>query len=186
MNKRISLLSIVTGLLLALPAFGNETVTTNAPPAKKSMKDLMTDPDDGKFDVSEWLSTAQGFLPVVTLITEPAVGYGAGVMLMFFHDSIKNRAKLVKERNPGGTTKRLPPPSISGVFGMGTENGTWGAGWRFKPAVPAEFWNMSPAITSSRRTSASTQKGSGPTTIPGWEVITNLTCSPLKIAHGIR
>jgi len=92
------------------------------------MKELMTDPEDGKFDVSEWLSTAQGFFPAVTIITEPAVGYGAGVMLMFFHDSIENRSKLVKERNPDGTLKRLPPPSISGLFGMGTENGTWGAG----------------------------------------------------------
>lgn len=127
MNKRAIFLFVVLGVRGAFPVFGNEA-EANAPSTKSSMKELMTDPEDGKFDVSEWLSTAQGFFPAVTIITEPAVGYGAGVMLMFFHDSIENRAKLVKERNSDGTPKRLPPPSISGLFGMGTENGTWGAG----------------------------------------------------------
>ncbi len=113
---------------LVFPVLGSEAGTTNAPPEKPSIKEMMTDPEDGKLDLSEWLSTALGFFPALTIITEPAVGYGAGVMLMFFHDSIQNRAEQVKERNPDGTPKRLPPPSISGLFGMGTENGTWGAG----------------------------------------------------------
>lgn len=116
------------GLHLALPAFGNEAATPNTPPPKKSMKELMTDPSDGKFDLSQWLGTASGVLPMPIIITEPAVGYGGGLALLFFHDSIHNRAKLEKEKNPDGTPKRMAPPSISGVTGFGTENGTWGVG----------------------------------------------------------
>lgn len=86
----------------------------------------MVDPEDGKFDVSAFLATAQGFLPIPIIITEPAVGYGAGLVVVFMHDSIANRAEEMKKRNPDGELKRLPPPSITGVAGFTTENGTWG------------------------------------------------------------
>jgi len=46
------------------------------------------DPEDGKLDASEWLLDRKGFLPVPILITEPAVGYGAGAALLFFRESI--------------------------------------------------------------------------------------------------
>jgi hypothetical protein len=36
-----------------------------------------TDPADGRFDVSDFLDTAYGFVPLLIPITEPAVGYGA-------------------------------------------------------------------------------------------------------------
>jgi len=126
MNKLPALLMVLIGLHCALPSFGNEAGTTNAPPAKKSMKELMTDPVDGKFDLSQWLGTASGVLPVPIVITEPAVGYGGGLALLYFHDSIQNNAKKMKEKNPDGTKKNPPPPSISGVAAIGTENGTWG------------------------------------------------------------
>ena len=43
------------------------------------------DPDDGSFDMSAWLAQAHGFLPVVSLITEPAVDYGVAGAAAFFH-----------------------------------------------------------------------------------------------------
>jgi hypothetical protein len=86
------------------------------------------DEEDGMLDFSAWLLTAKGFLPTGTLITEPAIGNGGALGLMFLHDSIKNRMELAAERNPDGTLKRLPPPSVTGLFGFGTENGSWGAG----------------------------------------------------------
>ena len=43
-----------------------------------SMMDGFTDPEDGMFDVSHWLAEKKGFFPVPIIITEPAVGYGAG------------------------------------------------------------------------------------------------------------
>lgn len=109
----------------AFPSFGSET---NAPPETTGMMNEMRDPEDGAIDFSQYLLKAHGFLPAPIIITEPAVGYGAGLMLLFLHDSIENRAEKVKERNPDGTPVRLPPPSITGVMGFGTENGTWGAG----------------------------------------------------------
>lgn len=105
----------------AFPSLGNES-ETNAP----SIMDSIRDPEDGALDFSEYLLKAHGFLPTPIIITEPAVGYGGGLMLLFLHDSIENRAQKVKERNPDGTPIRLPPPSITGALGFGTENGTWG------------------------------------------------------------
>jgi hypothetical protein len=130
MQRLISILLIGTSLTMVYPALGDAAANTatNAPTEKPSRKELMVDPEDGKFDASAWLATAQGFLPIPIIITEPAIGYGGGVMVMFLHDSIQNRAERMKERNPDGTNMRLPPPSISGIFGMGTQNGTWGAG----------------------------------------------------------
>ena len=121
-------------LLLPCAVIGDELTDPNAPESP-SMRQLLTDPEDGAFDASAFLSTAKGFLPIGTIITEPAVGYGAGLGLMFFHDSIENRAALAREKNGGEDVSRVPPPSITGVFGLGTENGTWGAG-----LFHAGFW----------------------------------------------
>jgi hypothetical protein len=78
------------------------------------------DPEDGRFDISRHLATATGFLPVPMLITEPAVGYGAGLFGAYFHGSIEEWSR----RNNG----RLRPPSISVAGGFATENGSWGVG----------------------------------------------------------
>jgi len=102
--------------------------TTNAPTVKRIFLDKISDPVDGKFDVSEFVGNASGFLPLPIIVTEPAVGVGGGLSLLFLHDSIKNRAELALQKNPNGTPKRIPPPSVSGVAGFGTENGSWGAG----------------------------------------------------------
>lgn len=45
----------------------------------------MIDPEDGKLDVSNYLASANGFLPVPIIITEPAVGYGLGAAIAYFH-----------------------------------------------------------------------------------------------------
>ncbi|MDO6521437.1 hypothetical protein Q4578_07560 [Shimia thalassica] len=50
--------------------------------AKDSMKQLLTDADDGKFDISEYLARG-GFIPVPIIITEPALGQGLGVAATF-------------------------------------------------------------------------------------------------------
>jgi len=70
---------------------------------------------DGAFDISNWLSTRFGFVPIASIITEPAVGLGVAGGLMFMHQS------YAEARATGS------PPSISGVGGLLTENGTWGA-----------------------------------------------------------
>jgi hypothetical protein len=106
-------------------------------PEKKSP---FVDPQDGKLDASEWLLDKKGFLPVPIIVTEPAVGYGVGAALLFFRESIGERAEKAKE------TGRLTPPDIYGVALAATENGTTFGGafgmvtfgqdnWRWKGAV---------------------------------------------------
>ena len=81
------------------------------------------DPDDGAFDMSGWLSTRTGFFPVLTPITEPAVGYGAALTLAFFHGGTLEGATGA----PPGPSGRTVPTTMSGIGGMATENGSWGA-----------------------------------------------------------
>lgn len=80
-----------------------------------------TDPDDGKLDLSEWLLDHKGALPVPIIITEPAVGYGGGVALAFFRESLRDAAERSQESG------RRAPPDIFAVGALATENGTKGA-----------------------------------------------------------
>jgi len=48
-----------------------------------------------------------------TIITEPAVGYGAAAAVIYFHSSY---------------TEKKGPPSMTGIMGGGTQNGTWMGG----------------------------------------------------------
>jgi hypothetical protein len=86
------------------------TATTAPPPASR-----FRDPDDGQFDVSTFLATPRAFLPVPVIITEPAIGYGGGLVGMF-----------IRPRQKEGGEGYLKP-NISLLGGFATENGTWGA-----------------------------------------------------------
>ncbi len=90
--------------------------TTNAPDSSKTntAPSRFFDPEDGWVDVSGFLDTAYGFLPIAAPITEPAVGYGAAGGLLFL------------DRDPNDTNM-LNRPSMAAVGGLGTENGTGAA-----------------------------------------------------------
>ena len=83
--------------------------------------DRFKDPDTGELDLSDWLLNQKGFLPVPILITEPAVGYGAGVVPMFFSESMASAAAKGKDSG------HVVPPDLYALGAFGTENGTWGA-----------------------------------------------------------
>ena len=77
------------------------------------------DPHDGKFDAGDWLLDKKGFLPIPIIVTEPAVGYGAGVALLFFHAKndeqfLKEAAMRLKENKKA--KKPSLPPSISALL----------------------------------------------------------------------
>ena len=74
----------------------------------------LIDPVDGRLDASAFLDTAHGFLPLITPITEPAVGYGAVGALVF----IDRQAQV--EGQP------FVRPNIATFGGLATENGTDG------------------------------------------------------------
>ncbi len=68
---------------------------------------------DNAIDLGDWLVNKKGVLIVPSLITEPAVGYGIAGGAIFFHSSYSEKSG---------------PPSMSGVLGGATQNGTWAAG----------------------------------------------------------
>jgi len=133
----------------ASPEQAASTATPAPAPAKKGWRELMTDPKDGKFDTSEWLLNHRGFLPVPIIITEPALGYGGGVALMFFH---RPEGSAATRTTADGKT-RFIAPNIYGVMGMKTENGShaYGGGallhfdedrWRYKGGVAQASLNL--------------------------------------------
>jgi hypothetical protein len=85
------------------------------------------DPKDGALDASNWLVDRRGFLPIPLIITEPAVGFGIGAGLLFFHESKETKEESQVEKIDDNETLKLPP-SISGVFGGYTENESWFVG----------------------------------------------------------
>lgn len=76
------------------------------------------DPEDGRFDLSEWLLDRKGVLPVPLVISEPALGVGGGVVGLFFRESMRERGEKAKE------TGRIAPPDIFAAGAGGTDNGT--------------------------------------------------------------
>jgi len=97
------------------PALGQDSAVSAPPPAEsRGRLARFFDPEDGQLDISSFLEDPKGFLPIPLLITEPAVGYGAGAVGMFLRPR--------KEAGDEGWAR----PDISAVGGMGTQNGTWG------------------------------------------------------------
>ncbi len=80
------------------------------------LPDNMMDSLDGKFDASDYLASSKGFLPVPIIITEPAVGFGLGLAVAYFHAPKKLDPEVHSHHGP---------PSISVGLGAKTENGTY-------------------------------------------------------------
>lgn len=79
------------------------------------------DKQDGKLDLSDWLVERKGVLPIPIVITEPAVGVGGGVALMFLRNSMAESAQKARESG------LMVAPDIWVVGAAATENGTKGA-----------------------------------------------------------
>ena len=107
--------SVVTLGLFALLAFAPSSQAGWVESMSEWFNENMIDPEDGKVDISDYLSSASGFLPVPIIITEPAVGFGAGVAVAYFHPP----KELDQDLHP-----HQGPPSISVGFAAGTDNGT--------------------------------------------------------------
>jgi len=102
---------VISLLLLSLDMFAQD---------KEDKKEIsFFDKEDKNFDISEYLSQAYGFFPLPTIITEPAIGVGGGLGLLYLHDGFVGKK---------GKSGRNIPASISGVVGGGTQNGTYFGG----------------------------------------------------------
>lgn len=100
-------------LLILSSALALSAQTETIQHEKLVYKQLFFDEEDGSVDMSNFLLTKAGFLPVPILITNPAVGYGGLMAATFFHESMAESQGY---------------PTISGVIGGGTKNGTWTVG----------------------------------------------------------
>ncbi len=89
----------------------------------QKMQKTFIDTLDNALDVSYYLNNLHGFLPIVSPITEPAVGYGAAVAGLFF---------IPKKEKAG---KKFQMPDVVGAAGGITSNKTWFAGVGY-----AGFW----------------------------------------------
>jgi hypothetical protein len=115
----------VAVLLAATPCRGDEPVkappddataaSTSQASAQRTGRSRFTDPEDGQFDVSDFLARPRAFLPIPIIVTEPAVGYGGGAVGMF----LRPRTQAGEE----GWAR----PDISAVGALATRNGTWAA-----------------------------------------------------------
>ena len=85
-----------------------------------------SDPDDGYFDMSRFLASKKGFLPVPIIITGPTFGAGGGLNVLFLSDT------LTSHRRSDG---KYVPPDITGVAAAATANGT-----KFAAAYYLGFW----------------------------------------------
>ena len=81
---------------------------------------MFRDSTDNKFDVSKWMTQLHGFLPLPSIITEPAVGYGGMLNVVFFHPTKES----IDKESTG--KKQLALPSMTLAGGLYTQNKTWG------------------------------------------------------------
>ena len=82
--------------------------------AKEAKPSLVRSSEDGWLDLSGFIDQAYGFLPILLPVTEPAIGYGAGVAAAF----------LDKPKPGMGAGFGRPNITVLGV--LATENGTRG------------------------------------------------------------
>jgi hypothetical protein len=95
------------------PGDADPVVQEPRPDTVRTGRVRFVDPDDGPFDLSHFLESPRGFLPIQIVLAEPAVGCG-GAAGMF-----------LRPRNEAGD-EGWAWPDISAVGAFGTQNGTWG------------------------------------------------------------
>lgn len=80
--------------------------------------------------VAKETSRFGNFLALPIFITEPAIGEGLGLGLVYFHKDDKADTPVVSTPSSLGKTgkKSKPPPTATGIFGFYTSNQTAGVG----------------------------------------------------------
>ena len=113
-------ITLAAAAATGVPALGADTPADAAGAAEESgataapkKASKFRSEEDGGFDVSAFLDTAYGFVPMLVPITEPAVGYGGALGVVFIDQPLAESAKAGFGR-----------PNLSFVGGAATENGT--------------------------------------------------------------
>ncbi len=85
------------------------------------------DPEETEDEPRAWY---RNFVPLPVIITEPAVGEGFGLALGYFHPAKPGAGYTPRRIENPSTVRdvsiaRKPPPTVTGLFGAATNNGTW-------------------------------------------------------------
>jgi hypothetical protein len=107
--KKAPLGCAVALALFAATASAQTPTPTPAASPSPAPQSKFKSPEDGWFDLSGFLGSKYGFMPIAAPITEPSVGYGLAGGVAFIDQPV-GRAR----------------PNITFVGGLGTENGTKG------------------------------------------------------------
>jgi hypothetical protein len=102
-------------LALLFGGTGRGNAQSPEEPAVREGLEQLFDPEDHQLDLSTFLETPRGFMPVPIVVTEPAVGYGGGGVGLF-----------IRPREEAGQ-EGWARPNMSAIGGFATENGTWAA-----------------------------------------------------------
>ena len=108
-------------ITLSLTLLLSATISITAQNKKPASSPVLKDSTDGAFDVSEWVLTMHGFIPVPMLITEPALGGIGGAILPIF---ISKNTPLLDTINGVPVVERVRPNIYGGGVAY-TANGTW-------------------------------------------------------------
>ncbi len=114
-GKSLILILLIITTLYGRYGYSQPTDSTSVQ-TKETKTKRFIDPYDKAFDISSYLFDLHGFLPVVSPITEPAVGVGAALAGVFFIPKKKDNSRKFKT------------PDITGFATGYTKNKTWFAG----------------------------------------------------------
>jgi hypothetical protein len=133
---------IAFGLVVVGPAstlFAQETdsSTTSAEVEKEATTESKKEEKKRKKEEKKKAGGA-GIVPIPIFVTEPAIGYGLGAAVGYFHPRKNEAESEPVSISPALTTGTPPdqatedgqkrPPTITGVAAAYTEKGTWGVG----------------------------------------------------------
>jgi len=115
-NARFVTMLAATAVLTFLPPCQPEAHGASPGALDEWIDKNLIDSEDGMLDASDYLASAHGFFPVPIIITEPAIGFGLGAAVAYFHPE--------KQRDPEAHPHQ-GPPSISVGFAAATDNGSY-------------------------------------------------------------
>lgn len=150
MTPAVLLSLVLQAAPTAAAAADRATGDAATPPVASAADDgflaRLRDPDDGRLDLSSWLLDRRGALPVPVIITEPAVGYGGGVALLYFR---RPDGKATMRTGADGEPRPITP-DLYGAFAVGTENGTRAFGGGASLHFDDDRWRWKGGIGSSK------------------------------------
>jgi hypothetical protein len=135
----------ITALLVFTLVFAGGTVHAQETGEREAVGDTRADTveaetgsgEEGAAENEDEPKAKKGpsIIPIPIFITEPAIGYGLGAAVGYFHkkkdgsDTPEKLAPALTAETAAQVGKRQKaPPTISGVAGAYTEKGTWGFG----------------------------------------------------------